>query len=76
MVTGERYPDWQGDLIVGGREAERLYRIVLDGRQVVETEALLDGKVGGVSDVRQGRDGYLYVLSETQGALYRLEPTD
>ncbi len=74
LVTSEHYPDWQGDLIVGGREAKRLYRIMLDGREVVETEVLLDEEVGGISDVRQGPDGYLYVLSETNGALYRLEP--
>jgi glucose/arabinose dehydrogenase len=30
---------------------------------------------GGITDLHVGRDGYLYVLSYTDGALYRVVPS-
>ncbi|PMR67380.1 PQQ-dependent sugar dehydrogenase [Halomonas heilongjiangensis] len=78
LVTGDRYPNWQGNLVAGGLSAERAYRIVIEEDEVVHMEELLLGKVGRIRDVRQGPDGYLYVLSddEEDGGLYRLEPVD
>ena len=72
FVTSERYPDWQGDLLVGSLSFQYLERLKLDGESVVLREKLLDG-IGRVRHVSQGPDGYIYVAVEGKG-IYRLEP--
>ncbi|WP_111415375.1 PQQ-dependent sugar dehydrogenase [Billgrantia lactosivorans] len=76
LIEGEHYPEWEGDLLVGGLESEQLYRLEVDGdNQVAGVEELLDESVGPVRDVRQGPDGRVYVLAgDENGTLYRLEP--
>lgn len=71
FVTSERYPRWKGQLLMGSLQAPGLVRLVLQGDEVQREERI---SLGRIRDVRQGRDGYVYVLSETEGALLRLEP--
>jgi len=52
-------------------QAPGLVRLVLQGNQVQREERIA---LGRIRDVRQAPDGFIYVLSETQGALLRLEP--
>ncbi len=77
FYTGDRFPEWQGDLLVGGLRGEQIARLTLDGQRVVREETIFQGH-GRVRDVRQGPDGYIYVAVESrQGeptAIYRLEP--
>jgi glucose/arabinose dehydrogenase len=49
-------------------------RLQLDGDKVAKEERLLQGAVGRIRDVRAGPDGFIYLLSESNGALLRLEP--
>jgi glucose/arabinose dehydrogenase len=73
VYTGEAFPQWQGDLFSGALKFQHIRRIKLDGRRVVAEEKLTIGK--RVRDVRQGPDGYLYVLTdESDGALLRIVP--
>ncbi|MDX5435466.1 MAG: PQQ-dependent sugar dehydrogenase [Halomonas sp.] len=77
VVNGEHYPDWQGNLLVGGLESEQLYRFEVNGSDISDMEELLDETQGPVREVRQGPDGYLYVLiGDESGTLYRLEPEE
>ncbi|MFN5080114.1 MAG: PQQ-dependent sugar dehydrogenase [Burkholderiales bacterium] len=71
FVTSARYPRWNGQLLIGSLQAPGLVRLVLQGNQVQREERIA---LGRVRDVRQAPDGFIYVLSETQGALLRLEP--
>lgn len=76
-VTGDTFPAWQGHLLAGGLASERLVRLALDGDTVVEREVILEGEIGRIRDVRLGRDGALYLLSDhADGGLYRLVPVD
>ena len=62
---------------MGGLESGQLYRLDVSDPQNVEQETLLDESLGRVRDVRQGPDGYLYVLTgDDDGTLYRLEPQE
>lgn len=71
--TGEHFPEWQGDLFSGGLVGEQVRRIILDGDSVVGEESITIGQ--RVRDVRQGPDGYLYVLTDHQnGQLIRIIP--
>ena len=60
FYTGERFPGWQGDMLVGGMSGQRLMRLRLDGRKVASEETLLRG-VGRLRDVQQGPDGLIYI---------------
>ncbi len=72
--TGERFPAWRGDLFAGGLVSLDVRRIDLDADgNVLGEESLAVGD--RVRDVRQGPDGYLYVLTdEDNGRLIRIEP--
>jgi glucose/arabinose dehydrogenase len=75
FYTGDKFPGWRGDLFVGALRDQMLVRLRLDGEKVVKEERMLQGAVGRVRDVRQGPDGYLYLLTDSsQGAILRLEP--
>jgi glucose/arabinose dehydrogenase len=72
FVTSDRYPGWKGSLFVGALKAQALVRLELDGRKVVREERFELGE--RIRDVRQGLDGWLYVLTDSpQGKLLRLE---
>ncbi|MFI0472043.1 PQQ-dependent sugar dehydrogenase [Halomonas sp. HMF6819] len=76
-VNSERFTAWQGNLLAGGLSSEKLERFVIDSGRVVDSEVVLEGEVGRIRDVRQGPDGGIYLLTDSdQGGLYRLLPTD
>ena len=74
FYTGDVYPQWKGDLFSGALKFGQIRHIDLDGERILGEEKLTLGK--RVRDVRQGPDGYLYVLTdEDDGALLRIVPT-
>jgi glucose/arabinose dehydrogenase len=75
FLTSDRYPGWTGSLFVGTLRAQALLRLPLDGTKVGREERLLGALSARIRDVRQGPDGYLYVLTDSaDGQLLRLEP--
>ncbi len=74
FYTGERFPAWRGDLFSGALKREEVRRVDLDSEgRVLGQESLPVG--ARVRDVRQGPDGFLYVLTdEPAGRLLRIEP--
>jgi aldose sugar dehydrogenase len=73
LYTGQRYPDWKGSLFSGGLVSRDVRRVSLDEQgRVTGQERLSIG--ARVRDVRQGPDGYLYVLTdESNGKVLRIE---
>lgn len=75
FYTGDRFPAWKGNLLVGSLKFGLLVRLELDGQRVLAEERLLDGKFGRIRDVVQGPDGLIYLLTdEPRGRLLRLVP--
>ena len=75
FVTGDRYPGWKGSLLVGTLRAQVLMRLTLDGRKVVAEERLLQGLRERIRDVREGPDGFVYLLTDSaDGRVLRLQP--
>jgi aldose sugar dehydrogenase len=82
FYTGDKFPNWKGNLFVGSArrgEVPRtggLERVVVNGNLgELRRETLLTELHQRVKDVRQGPDGLLYVLTdEDDGALLRIEP--
>ena len=74
FYTGDRYPGWHGNLFVGALRGQSLFRLVLDGERVAHQERLLGGLNSRIRDVRQGPDGLLYLLDESNGRILRVDP--
>ena len=82
FYDGRQFPAWQGNLFVGSMTVGRMQRtghverIVFNGRgEELRREWLLAELKQRIRDVRQGPDGFLYVLTEEDdAALLRLEP--
>jgi len=73
FYTGNRIPQWQGDAFVGALAGQGLWHLVLDGDRVRSRELLLHELGSRIRDVRQGPDGWLYLLTdEAAGRILRL----
>ena len=77
FLTSERYGRaWVGNLFVGSLKFSYLNRVELSqpfGGKVIKEHKLLEDLGQRVRDVRQGPDGWLYVLTDsTRGQLIRL----
>ena len=83
VYTGDRFPAWQGNLFVGSLQmggipgTGHLQRIVFNEHmEELRRELLLTELRQRIRDVREGPDGFLYVLTDhvEDGALLRIEP--
>ncbi len=81
IYTGQHFPEWQGNIFVGGLAGQQLARLTLtaDNQEVEQEETLLQG-LGRIRDVRQGPDDYIYIATEGRGGaltpIVRLEPAE
>ena len=77
FYTGDKFPNWQNQILLGALAHQHIRRVALDGTEVTHQEELLRGELGRIRDVRTGPDGYVYVLTDaSNGGLYRLEPVE
>jgi len=73
LYSGDAFPDWQGDLFVGGLDGQQMARVpIVEGEEGqgygprnyqvgrMERPALLYG-FGRIRDIRQGPDGLIYI---------------
>jgi len=60
FYQGDAFPEWQGDMLVGGMNGERLVRLRTDGVVVAREEVLLQ-EVGRIRDVAESPDGLIYL---------------
>jgi glucose/arabinose dehydrogenase len=82
FYTGDKFPNWKNHVFVGGmRTGEvprsgHLERIDFNEKwEELHREGMLRELQNRVRDVRQGPDGFLYLLTaENDGALMRMEP--
>ena len=75
FVKGDKFINWDGNMLVGALRDQSLVRLELDGKKVLREERMLKGQVGRIRDVRMGSDGLIYLLTDaSDGALLRLEP--
>lgn len=77
IYRGDRYPGWNGAILVGGLRTRSLVRLQINQRGLMgEEERMFAGLRARIRDVRAGPDGLIYILteSETDGMLLRLAP--
>lgn len=72
FYTGEHFPEWQGDMLIGGLTSTGLVRVKTDGESAREVERIpLNLRI---RDVEQAPDGSIYVLTdEENGKILRLQ---
>ncbi len=82
FYTGDRFPEWKGNLFVGSIQRGRipgtggLERVAFNEKLwELRRETILGDFHQRVRDVRQGPDGLVYLLTEEDdGAVIRIEP--
>jgi aldose sugar dehydrogenase len=82
VYTGDKFPTWKDNVFVGGMTEARipgtgqLQRIVFNEKtEEIRREAMLREFRQRIREVREGPDGFLYLLTdEDDGALLRVEP--
>jgi glucose/arabinose dehydrogenase len=73
IYEGDAFPNWRGDVFVGGLVGEELARVSLKGNEPTH-EALVRVK-RRIRDVRVGPDGLIYLLVDAPASpMLRLEP--
>jgi glucose/arabinose dehydrogenase len=75
FYTGDKFPAWRGSLFVGALAGQHLNRLEISGDRVAKEERLLSGLRSRIRDVRQGPDGFLYLLTDQEeGRILRVRP--
>lgn len=75
FYSGNRFPEWQGDLFLGALAGTHLNRLEVKDGKVVAEERLLVDLGERIRDVRSGPDGNLYLLTDSEdGRLIRIAP--
>ncbi|MBS0549567.1 MAG: PQQ-dependent sugar dehydrogenase [Proteobacteria bacterium] len=75
FYTADKFAGWKGSIFTGALSNKALFRIEVDGEKYIREERLLIDRLPYIRDIRQGPDGFLYLVTESNdGGLYRLEP--
>jgi glucose/arabinose dehydrogenase len=75
FYKGSLFPQWKNSVFVGGLRGTAVYRLELNGHQVMAEEPLLSDLNLRIRDVRIGPGGALYVLTDGPSAkLLKLTP--
>jgi len=75
FYTGDKFPKWKGSLLIGALKFQLLSRLTLEGEKITGEERILEGLGERIRDVRQGPEGYVYILTDSgTGRIIRIEP--
>ena len=75
FYTGDLFPQWKGNLFIGGLATRVLVRLELNGEKVTKEERLLGQFAERIRDVRNGPDGALWLLTDNSaGRILRVTP--
>ncbi len=73
IVTGDRYPAWKGNIMVGSLRFMYLNRCVMKDNKVVKQEKLFSN-LGRMRNVEMGNDGFMYIAVEKPGMVFKVVP--
>jgi glucose/arabinose dehydrogenase len=72
IYGGDAFPEWRGSAFVGGLAGQQLARVQIAADGSTSAEVLLGEHGARIRDVREGPDGYIYVLTDVGGAQARI----
>ena len=80
IYTGDRFPQWKGNFFVGGMVGQQVVRLTHDAKRGFTGRELLATDQGRVRDIRQGLDGFIYLVVDDRDGkptpVLRLEPAE
>ena len=72
---GDAFPQWQGNLFVAALAEKSVRRLEMLGAMVLSQEIMFTELNQRIREVRQGPDGYLYLLTDSdEGKVLRVSP--
>jgi glucose/arabinose dehydrogenase len=75
FYTGDAFPDWKGNILVGSMTPGALVRLVMQDGRVAREERYLGELRARIRDVQQGPDGFIYVVTDARdGRVLRVRP--
>jgi glucose/arabinose dehydrogenase len=75
FYTGNLFPKWQNDLIVGALRYEQVRILEIENNRIVDDQVILSD-YGRVRDVTCGPDGAIYVVLNEPDKIIRITPID
>ena len=73
VVQGNEFPDWQGDLLVGSLVRQQVLHINIENGRVVSEQAVFPSISARIRDVRVGKQGAIYVVTDGPDArIYKI----
>lgn len=74
FYSGSRFAAWNGDMFVGALSGMALIRLDMQNGKPAREERLLQDLEERIRDVRQGPDGWIYLITDSSdGRILRLE---
>jgi glucose/arabinose dehydrogenase len=74
FYTGDKIPEWKGNLFIGAMALTHLNRLVIKENKVVQEERIFVDKNWRVRSLKQGPDGFLYIGVDG-GMVLRIRPS-
>jgi glucose/arabinose dehydrogenase len=75
IYSGELFPEWKGDFLIGALSGQALVRLKMKGDRVAGEERLLTNMEERIREVVQGPDGAVYLLTDDDdGKLLKVTP--
>jgi glucose/arabinose dehydrogenase len=75
VYSGRKFPQWAGDLFIGGLSSQALIRVDIDGTRAAKGDQWAMG--ARIREVEEGPDGAIWLLEDggkSEGRLLKLEP--
>jgi len=73
FYQGAAFPDWRGNIFVGALADKSIWRLEVEGDEVVARESMFGNLQERVRDIEEGPDGLIYFITDS-GKLYRAVP--
>jgi glucose/arabinose dehydrogenase len=75
FYSGDKFPRWKDQWFLGALAGQGVYRVGINERGLMGRELLFNSLRQRIRDVRQGPDGFLYlVVDANPGGILRIEP--
>ncbi len=75
IYSGKLFPEWRGNIFIGGLSSKALVRLTMKGDRVAGEERLLTERDARIREVVEGPDGALYLLTDSDnGSLLKITP--
>ena len=80
IYTGDKFPGWKGSFFAGGMAGQQVVRLTHDAKRGFTGRELLATDMGRIRDIKQGPDGFIYLVTDDRDGkptpVLRIEPVE